>query len=1022
MSPAEKHPKNKNLLNNNPDFKTLEESEKYYRTIVENMVDALFIHDFSGNIIDVNKNSEKKLGYSREELLKANVMNISADIEKLSKEMEKIINNGWSVFDSKNVKKNGEIYPVSVSAKLISKENGGSIQCICRDISERIIMENKLKNSEDKFYKAFMLSPDIVLINRLSDGKIVDVNKTFEVESGYSAAEAVGKNTDELKLYSNPEERAEIYKSLKEKGEVLGREVKMQNKKGEPIVVLLSTRVVEIANEKCTITIARNITEKIKIEQALKDSKEMFLSAFKNSPDSISIVRCDSGKIIDINNGFTEFTGYSEKEAIGKTFKDIGLVLDSSFPVENILNTETAGIEFAWRNKNGKNKIGLISSRTMFENKIKCLLFTVRDITIHKRMENELIQSEEKYSKVFMSSPIPIVITNINDGVIISANLSFKKTFGYTIWEMIDHSVLPHDLGIIVDKKEREGYIKILKKSGYVDDYEVKFKNKKGVIIAGVLSARIIDLQGKKYMLSMIRDVSENKRAEEALATERERLAVTLRSIGEGVITTDLEGNIININNKAEALTGWRFDEVYGKPLNKILKIKSDNSGKTNADLIDKVLKTGAVIEVTNQIKLISKNDKEITITVILTPIINSENKIIGAVLVFRDETEKQKMTESLQKIDKLNSLGVFAGGLAHDFNNLLTGIFGYIELEKLEMEGRKERSDNIDRSLEVLNRARDLIKQLLTFSKGGSPSRKITIMAPLLKKSVQFALSGSKIKVKYKIPANLWNAEIDSHQIEQVIDNIVLNARDAMPSGGVVTVIAENINLQAGKIPSLKEGAYIKLTFKDTGTGIQEEHLSRIFDPFFTTKKKGHGLGLATAFSIISKHNGYIDAESVLHKGTSFYVILPAVKKAKAAKIPKKEQNVKVTGRVLLMDDEKYIRDFTIKLLRFKGFDAVSSKDAEDALVKYRKALKVKKPFDVVILDLTVPGGKGGKEAIIEIRKIDKNIPVIASSGYSEDPVIANPRDFGFTDSLRKPYVLSDLMKLLKKYLDGKQ
>jgi two-component system, cell cycle sensor histidine kinase and response regulator CckA len=319
--------------------------------------------------------------------------------------------------------------------------------------------------------------------------------------------------------------------------------------------------------------------------------------------------------------------------------------------------------------------------------------------------------------------------------------------------------------------------------------------------------------------------------------------------------------------------------------------------------------------------------------------------------------------------------------------------------------------------------RAKNLTQQLLTFSRGGQPIRKPISIARIIEESTEFSLRGSNVKPVFSIPGDLWIINADEGQIVQVITNLVINAHDSMPSGGTLEVSSENIVIKkADKLP-LKPGKYVKVVLKDQGVGIKQEHLKRIFEPYFTTKQKGSGLGLATVYSIIKKHEGHISVESTLGVGTTFYIYFPALS-GKIAEKPEAAGAAPVPvagGRILVMDDNELIRDLVPRMLKIKGYEVDTAADGKEALAKYEKAFRQGRKFDVVIMDLTIPGGMGGKESIKKLKKIDRDARVIASSGYANDPIMANYAKYGFSAVVAKPYSTEEMQQVLYKLLAKK-
>jgi CheY-like chemotaxis protein len=376
-------------------------------------------------------------------------------------------------------------------------------------------------------------------------------------------------------------------------------------------------------------------------------------------------------------------------------------------------------------------------------------------------------------------------------------------------------------------------------------------------------------------------------------------------------------------------------------------------------------------------------------------------------------------MLDTMQQTQKLDSLGVLAGGIAHDFNNLLSGIFGYIDLARMSRSLDQTASDYLESAMRVLTRAKSLTQQLLTFAKGGAPARKSGSLEKIVKECSLFALSGSSVTCRFTTEPDLFSCEFDENQICQVIDNIVLNGQQAMPMGGTIDVTLSNCHIEAGKHKILHEGEYIRITIKDSGIGIPKEIISRIFDPFFTTKEKGHGLGLATAYSIIRKHDGSIDVESETGKGSLFQIFLPASNKVSEDRGEDAGEYLRGSGKILLMDDEEFIRETVSAMLRTLGYEPICAKDGKETLALIAQSRETgENRLAAIILDLTIPGGIGGREVVTRIREKDKDIPVIVASGYSEDPVMAQPGNYGFSGSIAKPFTVKEISRLLKKLI----
>lgn len=520
-------------------------------------------------------------------------------------------------------------------------------------------------------------------------------------------------------------------------------------------------------------------------------------------------------------------------------------------------------------------------------------------------------------------------------------------------------------------------------------------------------------------ILGVTRDIVERKRAEEALNDEKERLSVTLQSIGDGVITTDRTGRITLINRIASKLTGWTESEALGMPLDNVFSIIDNRTRQLCENVVERFADRKKIGDFGDDTVLVSRDKTEYIIADSGAPIFDAERSIIGLVLVFRDITENKMMENEILKIAKLESLALLAGGIAHDFNNFLTGIIGNLSLAKLDVD----RADTIAQRLEEMEtaalRAKALTEQLLTFSKGGDPIKKPMHLMNVVKDSALFALRGSNVRCDFSFQNELFPSKVDEGQLSQVTHNLILNAIQAMPDGGLIHLRGENIHLFPHNELSLEEGDYVKLIFQDEGVGIKKQHITQVFDPYFTTKQKGSGLGLAVAYAVIEKHNGRITIDSELGVGTTCSVYLPAIHDVIAKVEDIGEELQSGDGTILVMDDEDFIREVASLMLKKLGFTVSLAQDGEEALQLYKQALESGRSFSVVILDLTIPGGMGGKETINKLLEIDKNAKVIVSSGYSNDPVMSNYSHYGFRMAVKKPYRIQEMSNAIQAVLN---
>lgn len=525
--------------------------------------------------------------------------------------------------------------------------------------------------------------------------------------------------------------------------------------------------------------------------------------------------------------------------------------------------------------------------------------------------------------------------------------------------------------------------------------------------MAGNLSSTYTDLNDHLIKI---------KKSQEELSIEKERLAVTLRSIGDGVICTDTEGRITLLNKVAEELTDWSQEEALGHLFYDVFCIVDETISDHSYDYNDIVvrLQTGSKAGFADQTRLLSKNHAERIISTSGAPISDANGKALGAILVFRDISESVKLQDELLKAHKLESVGILAGGIAHDFNNLLTGILGNISLAKLIAQSNEALLTKLDTAEKASLRARDLTAQLLTFSKGGEPVRKLTSLVKIVKEAAMFATTGSNCRCEQFIADDLWSVEADEGQISQVLHNLIINAGQAMPDGGTIEVFSENVTVKENDGLLLAPGKYIRISVRDSGTGIDRASLTKIFDPYFSTKKGGSGLGLASAYSIIKKHNGHIQVHSEQGEGSTFRVYLPASSREAESINYHKKSLKKGFGKVLVVDDEELVKDVTGKMLASLGYNVAFASEGETAVNMYKEQLTSGSRYDLVIMDLTIPGGMGGKDAIQKLYQLDSDVVAIVSSGYANDPIMANYHDYGFSAVLSKPFNIEDLSRVL--------
>lgn len=628
-----------------------------------------------------------------------------------------------------------------------------------------------------------------------------------------------------------------------------------------------------------------------------------------------------------------------------------------------------------------------------------------REILMRRDAEQALRESRERY-RAIVEDQTELIGRYSPDGTISFVNEAFCRYFGKTAEE-----ILGAKLGLLVQKeqldRQREQMIGLCPENPVMSlDQQIVSPQGDNRWLRRTDRAIFDERSNIKEFQMVACDITERKRTEEALARSEKKLKALFEFAPEAIFLESTDGRIIDCNIAAEKMTGHRRHELLTFRTQELMVESAQNKKlhEWNLTMHDsgEILfrhKSGNVFPVQINSQLLELDEERIVL------------------VIAHDLTERKKTEEELLKIEKLESIGILAGGIAHDFNNSLSAIMGNISLAQMycNSEWQHEILKRLQAAEKASLRARDLTQQLLTFSKGGAPVKQAASVETLIDESLTFALTGSNVKGELNIARDLWPVEIDCGQISQVIHNIIINAQQAMPDGGTIHVFAQNLELNGCNGLSLKPGRYVKISIHDQGRGIPREHLSKIFDPYFTTKQKGNGLGLATSYSIVRNHGGKIHVQSTLGLGTTFYLYLPASGKEVTSSPATTTEPARGKGRILVMDDELMLRELIGNMLTYLGYQVKLTRDGLEAIETYREAKETGDPFHAVIMDLTIPGGLGGKDALRKIMEIDPNVNAIVSSGYANDSVMANYRKYGFKGVVIKPYRIHDLSEVLK-------
>jgi two-component system cell cycle sensor histidine kinase/response regulator CckA len=641
-----------------------------------------------------------------------------------------------------------------------------------------------------------------------------------------------------------------------------------------------------------------------------------------------------------------------------------------------------------------------------------------KEIETRIRQEELLRESELRFRTIFDASNEAIFIHELPSGNIVDVNQTMCKMYGYTRQEALHLNVDNLSSGIPpYTQSDALSWI-WQAMAGEPQLFEWQAKDKAGRLFWVEVGMRHVTIGSDERIMVTARDIAERKQAEESLLKSEAKYRELIEGTSDLVTQVDAEGRFLYVNHNAETFFGCPAAACVGRSAFDF--VHPDDRAKT---------KTAFKGWVRNGISSTTYENRSISLNGELHDLLwtinfhYAGNEILQVNSIARDISEQRKLQNEQLKSQKLESLGVLAGGIAHDFNNILTGIVGNISLASMFLDESHRASKILLQAEQASKRATDLAHQLLTFAKGSQPIKKLIAARKIVEASTSLVLSGSNVLSVIDIPDDLHDIEVDEGQINQAFNNIIINAAQAMPGGGSITIKANNLTLDDANAMSLYPGDYVRFTFTDTGCGISEEDLKRIFDPYFTTKVSGNGLGLTSAYSIISKHGGHISVRSKVGTGTTFDILLPASNQ----KAQEKEVQTTVLTRaehtgcsILLMDDEEMIRYMAAEMLGEIGYNVQTCSNGEEAVVLYKAAMIADVPFAAVIMDLTIPGGMGGKEAAKQILDLDPAACLVVSSGYSNDPIMAEYSNFGFCATLVKPYTLAEIVQAMSKLLSG--
>jgi PAS domain S-box-containing protein len=928
-----------------------------------------------------------------------------------------------------------------IEATVVEDRKSGKPVCrmTIHDITEHKLAGETLRESEEKYRLLADNMKDIVWL--------MDMNLKTTYQSP-SAAKMRGFTLDELKeltveQHLTPESvkvATEVF--LREMAKVEANpdykfssdlELEFYRKDGTTFWSENKFSVIQDSSGKpvSMLGVARDITERKQAEEILQYSLSLLTASLESTADGLLIVD-RQGKIAQWNQRFADMWKLPEKVLATR---------DDEKTITHILSQLADPEQFVSRvrklyvqpEESSFDQIEFLDGRVFerysqpqrIRNDVVGRVWSFRDITERKHMEDALRQREREFSTLVENAPDMIV--RFDTGLRhVYCNRSVEKQLGRPRDAFIGKTALEagdaSEQSQFVEKSLRQTL-----KTGEEQIVEQSYPTPSGI---KYFQTRVVperDDKGKiESLLAITRDITERKQAEEALREEGWRLQSIIEGTHAGTWQWNVQTGETVFNETWAQITGYTLAELSPISIKTWEALVHPDDLKQSDELLERHF-SGELPYYDCECRMKHKNGHWVWVHDrgrIVTRTANGKPLMMFG--THSDITDHKQLEEEKERTEKLEAVGRLAGGIAHDFNNILTAILGNISLASMEAAPGSELSVSLEQAEKASIRAKDLTVQLLTFSKGGAPVKKLGPLTELLRDTADFVLRGSNVKCNFSIPADLWHAEIDAGQVSQVVRNLVVNAQQAMPKGGTIEISAENLALtekqSSGRGLPLRPGNYVMISVTDHGTGIPKDHLKKIFEPFFTTRPKSSGMGLATSFSIVRQHGGHLSVESKASSGSTFYVYLPTSVESAAAKQDKIEAAIRTgKARILVMDDEKTVREIAGRMLKHIGYgDVEFATDGVEAIKLYKAAMESGNPFGMAILDLTIPGGMGGEITIRNLLKIDPAVKAIVSSGYVDDPVMAQYGEYGFSGVVAKPYTIAELRKAVEDVIGG--
>jgi len=981
-------------------------------------------------LLEVNEAMVQLLGYSREELTGQAIRMIYASDEDHAAAGQRYLQlaeQNKVSFETRFRARDGRIIDVSLTAVWFDPAHpAAGVVAAALDISERKRGEQALRVSEEKFAKAFRASPDAISVHEMESGRYVDVNPGVLRFFGCPREEIIGRSPSELGFWVDPDERRRFLECLHRDRSVRDFVARFQPRAGPVRMAELSAELVVLDGRPHNVTILRDITLRLQAEQALRASEEKFAKAFRASPDAIAITDLESGRYIEANDGHERVFGFTREEVIGRTTLELGYYRQPEDRARIVAEIRAHGsvrdLELECHNRRREPITVLYSGEYVEINGRPCLLSVVHDMTDRKRAETALRESEEKFAKAFRASPDAISLSERASGLILDVNEGFERLSGFARAELVGRTA--EEVGLWVAPGDRARMLDELAQTGRVRNLQVQARSRDGKLLDCLMSAETVEIGGRNCLVILSRDITAARLAEKALRESEEKFAKAFQGSPYSLTISDLgTGRYIDCNAGFERISGYARSEIIGRTS---LELNLWQNPADRDELVARLRRDGVVRDF--ELNFVGR-DGGVRVTRCNCELMELEGRtcllnVIEDITGERQAAQEKALLEAqLKQSQKLEALGTLAGGIAHDFNNILSAMIVYRELAVMDIDRPVELRQHLAEIGTASNRAKELVRQILTFSRQQQQERRAVQLHGVVREALQLLRASlpATIEIVPVIDEQAPQVLADTSQVHQIMMNLGTNAAHAMrgrPGRLMVTLGGWQADeAQARLHPGLRPGTYVRLAVADTGHGMDEHTRARVFEPFFTTKGPGEGtgLGLSVVHGIMEDHDGAIVLDSRPGEGTAFELYFPQYAGVAGVTLVPDASIPRGAGEsVLLVDDEGPLCEAMRTTLQRLGYRVTACTDPVEAVARFRAGPQ---EFDLLVTDHTMPR-MTGLDVIHEVHRVRPELPVLLVSGLSGTWTPDKLRGFSIRELVAKPIDFTGLAQAVHRAL----